>query len=132
MEEARVEVVTVEVVTATVDMVVVVVTELVAAKARSPEQEVEIPFVGETLTGGGRPNILLRTIKDNSKSPPVSQCWPWAMDTISDSTSARQVFSRRTDEAFGSLAPSERRPHFSTGHRWGEDPTDRQASSPLR
>ena len=109
MEEAIVEVDTVEVVVATVDVVVGLVTEPAAVKAGSQKQErVVTPFEGETLPGGERTSFLPRTSKDYFQLHPVPQCWPWARDTISDSSSARKVYSRRTDEALERLASRDR------------------------
>ena len=74
MEEARVEVDTVEVLVATVDVVVGLVTEPAAVKAGSQMQErVVTPFEGETLPGGERTIVLPRTTEDYFKLHPVPQ-----------------------------------------------------------
>ena len=113
-EQVTVEVVTAEVVVATVDTVVVLVTEPAAVKARSQKQErVVTPFEEETHPGGERTSFLPRTTKDYFKLHPVPQCWPWAMDTTSDSSPAGKVSSRRTDKALGRLAPGDRNQSYS-------------------
>ena len=108
-EEVRVEVDTAEVVVATVDEVVGLVTEPAAVKAGSQSQERAVtPFEGETLPGGERTSFLPSTTKDYFKLHPVPQCWPWAMDTTSDSSPAGKVSSRRTDDALECLASGDR------------------------
>ena len=149
-EQVTVEVVTAEVVVATVDEVVELVTEPAAVRKGGQKQKrVVTPFEGETLPGGERTKFLPRTTKDYFKLHPVPQihsyswhqrstivdwrcqeykpkavpkCRPWAMDTISDSSPAGKVHSRRTDEALGRLASRDKRLHLSTSHRGGQDP----------
>ena len=74
MEEARVEVDTAEVVMATVDVVVGLVTEPAAVKAGSQMQErVVTPCKRETLPGEERTSFLPCTTKDYFKLHPVPQ-----------------------------------------------------------
>ena len=107
-EQVTVEVVKAEVVVATVAEVVVATVdevgelamELAAVREGGQKQRRAVtPFEGETLPGGERTKFLPRTSKDYFKPHPVPQCWPGAMDTISDSSPAGKVYSRRTDKA---------------------------------
>ena len=108
-EQVTVEVVTVEVVVATVDEVGELATKPAAVREGSQKQKRAVtPFEGETLPGGERTSFLPRTSKDYFQLHPVNQCWPWAMDTTSDSSPARKVSSRRTEEALERLASRDR------------------------
>ena len=73
-EQVTVEVVTAEVVVATVDEVVELVTEPAAVrKGGQKHKRVVTPFEGETLPGGERTKFLPRTTKDYFKLHPVPQ-----------------------------------------------------------
>ena len=97
-----------------VAMEVVVVAEVPALDQEATRREdqrpiaIRAPFEGETQAGGERTSFLPRTTKDYFKLHPVPQCWPWAMDTTSDSSPAGKVSSRRTDEALERLASGDR------------------------
>ena len=77
-------------------------------RRKSEAEKSSDSFRGGNSSRGERTKFLPRTSKDYFKPHPVPQCWPWAMDTISDSSPAGKVYSRRTDEALERLASRDR------------------------